>query len=285
MIRSGSELVGRGKKRTRVTLRTTIAFLICVPFVYPFYFLVVTAFKSNSDYIHNELGIPQPFVITQFLTAWRSVDLGQAMIDSTIAATVSVIVLIVLTAPAAEWCARTRSRRKSIVLGIVAVVWMVPVIIWIIPLFVELSVVHLTNSDVVLGVVYGVANAPLGLYLLYAYLGDAIDPQIREAAAVDGASPKRVFFSISLPLSLPVLSTVAVLGFVFAWGDVLIAAVLLQSSNTWTVPLAATSFTSRMGIALQAEAAAALLSMLPLAVLFVIFQKGIVRGLTVGSGR
>jgi raffinose/stachyose/melibiose transport system permease protein len=120
---------------------------------------------------------------------------------------------------------------------------------------------------------------------LYAYLADAIDPQIREAAAVDGATPKRVFFSISLPLSLPVLSTVAVLGFVFAWGDVLIAAVLLQSSNTWTVPLAATSFTSRMGIALQAEAAAALLSMLPLAVLFVIFQKGIVRGLTVGSGR
>ena len=65
----------------------------------------------------------------------------------------------------------------------------------------------------------------------------------------------------------------------------LIAAVLLQSQSAWTVTLAATSFVSRYGVSIQQEAAAAIISMLPMVAIFVVGQRGIVRGLTVGSGR
>ena len=70
------------------------------------------------------------------------------------------------------------------------------------------------------------------------------------------------------PISLPVLVTIAVLAFVWSWGDVLIAAVLLQSQQDWTVTLSATSFVSRYGVSIQQEAAAAIISMLPMVVIF-----------------
>jgi raffinose/stachyose/melibiose transport system permease protein len=266
-------------------LRNLVALGLCVPFIYPFYFLLVTALKTNQDYAANQLSLPHPVVSTQFSTAWQSGDLGRALLNSALAAGIGSIVTILLTAPAADWCARTKSKTKTLVLGIVACIWMIPTIIWIIPMFVELSHAHLTDNLLVLGVVYGVTNAPLGLYLLYAYLADAVPTEVREAAIVAGAKPRHVFWWISLPIAVPVLSTIAVLAFVWAWGDVLIAAVLLQSQTNWTVTLAATSLVSRFGIPIQVQAATAIISMLPMVVIFAVGQRGIVKGLTVGSGR
>jgi raffinose/stachyose/melibiose transport system permease protein len=266
-------------------IRNVAALALCVPFVYPFYFLLITALKTNQDYANNQLGLPHPIVLTQFRSAWQSASLGQALLNSTIAAGIGALVTVALSAPAADWCARTKSRGRHLVLATAACMWMIPTIIWVIPMFVELSRAHMTDNLLVLGVVYGVTNIPLGLYLLYAYLADAVSSDIREAAIVAGAKPRHVFFKISLPISIPVLSTIAVLAFVWAWGDVLIAAVLLQSQSNWTVTLAATSFVSRYGVSIQQEAAAAIISMLPMIAIFAIGQRGIVKGLTVGSGR
>jgi raffinose/stachyose/melibiose transport system permease protein len=272
-------------KRARLLVRNVGAIALCLPFVYPFYFLLVTALKTNRSYASNQLSVPHPVVFSQFNAAWHAASLGQSLLNSAIAAGIGAAVTVILTAPAADWCARTRSKTKGLVLGIVAVMWMIPAIIWVIPMFVELVQVHLTNNLVVLGVTYGVTNAPLGLYLLYAYLADAVPAEVREAAIVAGAKPRQVFFRICLPIAVPVLSTVAVLAFVWAWGDVLIAAVLLQSQQNWTVTLAATTFVGRFGVSIQQEAAAAIISMLPMIIIFAVGQRGIVKGLTVGSGR
>ena len=280
----GRRMVPAGK-RFRSVSRHIVALALCLPFVYPFYFLLVTALKTTRNYNQSTLSFPHPVVLSQFDAAWHTAGLGQALVNSTVAAGIGAVVTVVLTAPAADWCARTRSRTKTLVLGIVSAMWMVPTIIWIIPLFIGLSRHHLTNNVAILGVVYGVSNAPLGLYLLYAYLADAVPDEVREAAIVAGAKPREVFTQICLPMSLPVLSTIAVLAFVFAWGDVLIAAVLIQSQSHWTVTLAATSFVSRYGTSIQQEAAAAVLSMLPMIIVFAIGQRGIVKGLTVGSGK
>jgi raffinose/stachyose/melibiose transport system permease protein len=266
-------------------VRNLAALGLCVPFVYPFYFLIISALKTSQNYASNRLGLPHPVVFTQFSSAWRSASLGQALLNSTIAAAIGAVVTVALSAPAADWCARTKSRTKTIVLGVVACMWMIPTIIWVIPMFVELSREHLTDNLLVLGFIYGVTNTPLGLYLLYAYLADAVPNDVREAAIMAGAKPRHVFVRICLPIAVPVLSTIAALAFVWGWGDVLIAAVLLQSQSKWTATLAATSFVSRYGVSIQQEAAAAIISMLPMIVIFAIGQRGIIKGLTVGSGR
>ncbi len=232
------------RQQSRV-VRTAIAFLMCVPFLYPFYYLATSALKTPLSYVRDPLGLPNPISFSQVTGAWNAANLGQALLNSLLAAGIGSVIVVVLSAPTAEWCSRTRSRAKTIVLACVGVVWMVPTIIIIIPLFVEFTSLHLINNLVVLGVVYGVSNTPLGVFLIYAYLGDSFDPQIREAAAVDGARPRQVFLRISLPLCRPVIAAVAVLAFLFAWGDLLFALVLLQSSSLWTVPLATTDFVTR----------------------------------------
>ena len=226
----------------RTVVRTIAAFAMCLPFLYPFYYLAVTALKTTADYLRDPLGFPASISSAQFRAAWDQADLGRAMLNSCVAAGVGAVVLLVLSVPAAEWCSRSRSRGKAVVLGCVGVVWMVPTIVLIIPLFVELTRLHMTNNLIVLGVVYGVGNALLGVFLVYAFLGDSLDPQIREAAAVDGAKPRQTFARVIVPICRPVLGAVAVLGFLFAWGDLLIALLLLESNSLWTIPLAATDF-------------------------------------------
>jgi len=279
---AGRRRIGR---RGRLVVRNLAALGLCIPFVYPFYFLIISALKTSQNYTNNRLGLPHPVVFSQFSSAWRSASLGQSLLNSAIAAGIGAVVTVVLSAPAADWCARTKSRTKSIVLGTVACMWMIPTIIWVIPMFVELSRQQLTDNLLVLGFIYGVTNTPLGVYLLYAYLADAVPNDIREAAIMAGAKPRHVFVRICLPIAVPVLSTIAALAFVWGWGDVLIAAVLLQSQSKWTATLAATSFVSRYGVSIQQEAAAAIISMLPMIVIFAIGQRGIIKGLTVGSGR
>ncbi len=279
---AGRRGIGR---RGRLVVRNLAALGLCIPFVYPFYFLIISALKTSQNYTNNRLGLPHPVVFSQFSSAWRSASLGQSLLNSAIAAGIGAVVTVVLSAPAADWCARTKSRTKSIVLGTVACMWMIPTIIWVIPMFVELSRQQLTDNLLVLGFIYGVTNTPLGVYLLYAYLADAVPNDIREAAIMAGAKPRHVFVRICLPIAVPVLSTIAALAFVWGWGDVLIAAVLLQSQSKWTATLAATSFVSRYGVSIQQEAAAAIISMLPMIVIFAIGQRGIIKGLTVGSGR
>lgn len=257
---------------------------MCLPFAYPFYYLVVTALKTTGDYIRNPLGLPHQVVFSQLTTTWQSANLGQGLLNSTLTAGIGVVVTLLLAAPAAELCARSRSRAKGLVLGLAATVWMVPIIIWIIPLFVELSRVGMTNNLPVLGVVYGIGNVPLGVFLIYTYLGDAVDKEVREAAQVDGAAPRRVFVSIALPIARPVLVVVAILGFIWAWGDILIATVLIQSNNYWTVTMDATNFAQKV-VTIQSQAAAAIIAMLPLVALFVVAHRWIVRGLVAASSR
>lgn len=264
--------------RTRAIVKSAVSAACCVPFLYPFYFLVVTALKTSSDYVRNQLGFPHPVVLSQLISTWNSADLGRGILNSTLVAVIGIVVMIVLAAPAAEVCARARSRLKAVVLALAALVWMVPIIVWIIPLFVELTRVGLTNNLIVLGIVYGVSNVPLGVFLIYTYMRDVVRKEVREAAAIDGAPPRKVFFRISLPLCRPVLVVVAVLGFIWAWGDLLIATVLIQSNNYWTVTMDATDFSQKI-VTIQAQASAAIIAMLPLVLLFAVAQKGIVRGL------
>ena len=83
----GGELPLRGMggfavtRRTRGILKSTVALALCVPFVYPIYFLLVTALKTSKDYVGNELGFPHPIVLSQFTSAWTSADLGRGMVE------------------------------------------------------------------------------------------------------------------------------------------------------------------------------------------------------------
>jgi ABC-type glycerol-3-phosphate transport system permease component len=158
-------------------------------------------------------------------------------------------------------------------------------VIWIVPLFLLMTRLGLTDNLVVLGVVYGALIAPFGLYLMHTHYKDGIPFEVREAAAVDGASTWQQLLHILLPLSKPALAALGALSFVWSWGDLLLAVVMLQDSSRWTLTVAASTLVSRFDAAIQQQAAAALVSIAPLLIVFLGAQRAIARGLTAGIGK
>jgi ABC-type glycerol-3-phosphate transport system permease component len=265
--------------------KTAVALLLTVPFVYPFVFAVFTAVKKKTEYLVDPVGLPHSFTWASFSEAWNGASLGRGMLNSLIAVGIGVVLCCLLSMSAAFWFHRHPGRLARLVFIGICSVWALPFVIWLIPSFVLLSDLNLTNSLVTLGVMYAALNVPFGVYLMWSYYKSGIPPEVMEAAEVDGASLLRQFTAIVMPLSLPGLATVASLSFVFMWGDLFIAVVLLQDPSKFTLVPAASTLVTRLNPAIQDVAAATVISLIPQLVVFLFAQRAMIRGFTAGVGK
>ena len=265
--------------------RTAIVVVATIPFLYPFVFLLTTAFKTQSDFVHNPISvIPRHLTLDHVQYAWSAATLGRSLVNSMIAVTVGVVLCVVVSSAGAFWFLLHPGRWAKILLTIIMGLWIVPFVVYIIPFFVILSTLALTDNLIVLGVVYAALNAPFGAYFMYAYYRGAIPIEIIEASRIDGASLIQQLGRVILPLSKPAIFTLAALTFVWSWGDLLAGVVLLQDPEKWTATVAASSLVAKFEPVIQQSAAAGLIAVLPLIVIFLFAQKAIMRGFTAGLG-
>jgi ABC-type glycerol-3-phosphate transport system permease component len=272
-------------RRTSRRVKVGVLLAACVPFLYPFFFMFSTALRPSEDYLDSRLGLPTSLTLEHMTYALDNAELGRGLLNSLIAVGSGVLIVVAVSAPAAYWFLRHSGRVAKVVMGAVLSLWIVPYVVYIIPLFVMLSDAGLTDNLIVLGIVYGAINVPFGLYLLYAYFRDGIPGEILQAAEVDGATPWQIFHRIVLPLSRPALATLAALAFVWTWGDLIISLILIQSSDRFTLTVAASTLAGRFDSEPQANAAAALIALLPILVVFLVAQRAIRSGLTAGFGK
>ena len=266
-------------------LKVAALLVACVPFLYPFAFMFFTAMRPEQDYVQSRLGLPTSLTLDHVSYALDNAELGRGILNSMIAVGTGVAIVVAVSALGAYWFLRHSGRVANTLLGAVLSLWIVPYVIYIIPLFVMLSDAGLTDNLLVLGFVYGAINVPFGLYLMYAYFRDGIPGEILQAAEVDGASSWQSFRRIVLPLSRPALATLAALAFVWTWGDLVISLILIQSSENFTLTVAASTLAGRFDSEPQANAAAALIALLPILIVFLCAQRAIRSGLTAGFGK
>ena len=277
----------RRRERRLSPIRFGIAVLLAATYVYPFLFMIAVALKPQSEYNHNPIGWPSSLTLSNLRSAWTSAtpNLGLALLNSLVAVSIGTVLCCVITSLAAFWFLRNKSKVSRFLLAAFGSLWILPQVVWLIPFFIILSNLNLTDNLVVLGIVYGSVLAPGFIWLLWVYFLQGIPDDVLQAAEVDGASMLQQFLRIVLPLSLPALGTVAALCFVFAWGDLLLAVVLLQTPSNFTATVAAASLVGRFGTGVQQSAAAAVITIAPSLIVFLIAQKAIIRGITGGFSR
>jgi raffinose/stachyose/melibiose transport system permease protein len=275
----------KGKRARWSPLRTAIVLLVAATYLYPFLFMVATALKPEDQYLDSPAGWPTSLTLDHVSYAWDASNLGQALRNSAIAVSIGVVICCLMCSAAAFWFIRNKSRLSRILLGSFGSLWIVPQVVWLVPFFVILSTLNLTDNLVVLGVVYGTVFAPSFIWLLWAYFLQGIPDDVVEAAVVDGATLWQQYLRIVLPLSLPALGAVAALTFVYAWGDLLLAVVLLQDPAKFTVVPSAATLVGRFDAAIQATTAAALITILPSLAVFLVAQRAIVKGITGGFSK
>lgn len=257
---------------------------IALLFFFPIYFMLTAAFKGEAEIISPQFHwLPQQFQgFDQFLRAMDIAPLARYFWNSSLLSIVNVAVTLLFSASAGYGFAKFDFPGKTILFYFVISTMMIPMQILVVPLFVEIKMLGWVNSYAGL-IIPGMMNA-FGVFMMRQYVYDIPD-EIIEAARADGAGELRIFWSIILPLLSPALASLAIIIFIWSWGNFLWPLVAVTKENLTVLATGITNYTQpfQRQPMWGAAMAVATLATLPLLVLFVFFQKYLVKGLTAAA--
>ncbi|WP_136689183.1 carbohydrate ABC transporter permease [Halorhabdus amylolytica] len=249
-------------------------------FIVPLYWLFSAAFKPP-----NSVGFP-PELVPSTITfenlnhiIVNTEFVGTFLVNSLLVAVGAVIIVLAIATPAGYAFSRYEMKHKRVLMVSILFVQMIPFLAMIIPLYRIFAIVGLLDTLIVITLVSAANTIPVATWLMKGYF-DTVPDGLEEAARVGGASRFQAFRIIT-PLAKPALGAVAIYSFVGAWNKFIIPLTFTSSKSKWVLPVALYKFISRRGVVEWGLlGAATLIAMLPVLILFVVFQKQFVAGLT-----
>jgi multiple sugar transport system permease protein len=226
---------------------------------------------------HNPTG-------ASYATIFSDPAFQRALINSSIIAGVTTVICLFLGSIAAYAIARLRFRFKSAVMTLILAISFFPAVAIIAPLFIQFVQLGLINTFASVIITDTVFALPLTIWLLVAFFRE-LPRDLEEAAKVDGATTIQAFRKVIVPLAAPGVFTTAILVFIFAWNDLLLALSLTATQRAITAPVAIANFTgsSQFEEPTGSIAAGAMVITIPIIIFVLIFQRRIVAGLTSGA--
>jgi N,N'-diacetylchitobiose transport system permease protein len=278
----------RIRRRRRVPwVRSTIAVLFCIVWLFPVYWMVNTAFKPREDVLSTT---PQFFpanpTLENFITAITKANFFVYLQNSVIVVTGAVILAIVLGLFAAAALSRFRFRGRGSILILILVVQMLPGAALLIPQFLIFNAVGLLGTYWGLILAYVATALPFSIWVMRGFFL-AIPMELDEAARIDGATTWQVMTRVLFPLVMPGIVASSVFAFIAAWNDYIFAYTFMPDQAQYTLPVWLNSFTvivaGEIGVDYGGQMAAATLFSLPVVVFFMIIQRKLVTGMAAGA--
>lgn len=242
----------------------------------------VTAFKSGKQILFDPFGLPNPIQIDNLRKAWEGARFSTYFVNSIIISTAAVLGMVVVASLAGYAFARLRFVGRQPLMFVFLLGLTIPVTAIIIPLYLTMRDVHLLNSYWSVIVAHVALGAPFFIFIMRAFFR-GLPVELDDAARVDGCSEFRVFWNVMLPLAKPGLLTVALLEFLWSWNSLLLPLVFLTTDELRTMPVGLLLFQGRTSVDWGLMSSGVLLMSVPVVILFLLFQRNFVEGLTGGS--
>lgn len=268
----------------KITPGTIITLVISIFWLFPLILIFMNSFKSDAEILNSFMEWPKSFDLTYYIETWTKFDFP-TLIKNTLIYTVSTVAIVMLLAPlAAYYLERHKNEtRCKIAFGLIILPIMVPFQSYMITLTRILGSMGLTNSRVGYVLVSAGLCMPLAVYMIHGYI-NTIPIELEESAYIDGASKVRIYFSIVLPLLVPILTTVIVLDALANWNDVITNQLIVGSNQS------AINIQNALYMKFSAQASdwshalpGTVLSMIPSMIFFIFMQKYIISGATSGA--
>jgi raffinose/stachyose/melibiose transport system permease protein len=273
-----------GARDARISRWLGVAALLALAgaFFFPMVWMVLSSFKTNRAIFSSPFALPESIDLSRWAEAWEVGHLGQYALNSAIVTGASVTLILLLSAAAAFAFSRYRFRGRGLAMGLFALGLLLPLQSYFIAqsnLFTRLAI---TDTRFALIIPYTAMGLPLAVYLLKVYL-DSLPEELFEAAHIDGAGEGRVFRELALPLLRPGLATVAIFSALAAWNEFLLALLYIQDDDLKTIPTGLLAFSSRYVTDYSLLFSALSMVTLPMIVIYVVFNRHIVDGITAGA--
>ncbi len=266
------------RRATRIAL-FAVMIGVAVVMLYPFYYMLNNAFRTAAQFDQQS-----GHSASSWARLFNDLPVARELLNSTLICFVAILIILFVSTTAGFAFAKLRYRGSEMVFLAVVAAMMVPLQSIIIPEYVNLGRFGLVNSYAGAILVYAALGTPFATFLMATHYR-GISDELIEAAVIDGLGYFRTFLRIAIPLSIPAMATVAVLQFIQIWDDLLVGLLFLQNPQQRTITVGLAALAAGRTTSIPALLGGSFLSALPAIVVYLIFQRYLVRGLTLGMGK
>ncbi|MFQ5794600.1 MAG: carbohydrate ABC transporter permease [Candidatus Bipolaricaulia bacterium] len=258
------------------------AFFISVV-AFPFYWMLLSSIKPLEEII----AFPPNLGISRIdLNSYREVLFERSFLrfigNSVYVSSLTVLLTVSLATLGAYAITRLQFRGKEVMSRSILLIYMFPAIVLVIPLYVLFSRLGIRDSVNGLILVYLAQTIPVALYMLKSYF-QTLPVDLEEAGLIDGLSRVGVIWRITIPLSLPAMASVALYTFMIAWNEFLFAFIFLDTPDKFTLSRGIVQLFNSIHLSWQLVMAASVIATVPIILLFLLFERYLVKGLTAGG--
>lgn len=251
--------------------------------LFPVVYLLIISITGKGA-LPTRLALPSSFS----LASWGEVIMGENniwpyMLNSIYIAGLSTLIGLAVSLPAAYSISRFNQKANKLMFTFLLIFRMIPYIAVVIPMFLLMNYLHLVDTILGLSISHLVYTIPISVWLMKSFF-DVIPISIEESALIEGASKFYIFRKIALPLSLPGITTTLTISFLLSYIEFLFTSIISRR-DTFNLSMYFSTFLSAHDTKWRLMSSSALISVIPMVILFVFAQRFLIRGLTMGSNK
>lgn len=264
------------RRRRATAVRVAVLVVVTVLAVFPLYWLLRTSVAPTSELLRVPVPLwPQTWDLANYVEPWREWPFARWLLNSVVIAAVSVVLTVLVNLAAGYAFAKLRFPGRDLLFLAVLSTLMVPVQVIMIPQFQVVVDLDLVSNP--LGVVLPRLAEAFGLFVARQFFL-SIPDELIDAAKVDGASHLRIFWSIALPLSRPLIAVLVIFTFMFRWNEFVWPLIVLTDSSSYTLPIGLQFLVQQYSNDYGPLLAMTVVSIIPMLLVFVAFQRYFVEG-------
>ncbi len=271
-----SQRLGKG---ARLALFYLLLLIIALIFILPYLMSIFAAFKTLPDILaQSPLRPPTSPTLSNFTTLFSQYDFGRFLFNTLLVTVILTAGQVTFSMMGAYAFARMSFPGRDSLFWLYLMTLMVPNIVTLVPLYVLFAHSHLLNTYWAIFLPY-VLGVPYSVFLMRQYFM-TIPKEVMEAARLDGCSEAKILWRIIVPISRPIIITATLLAFVFGWNNFMWPLIVTNSNSLNVLTVGIANFNSIFGVEWNLILAGALVALIPMVILFAIFQKHIVNSIS-----
>lgn len=254
-----------------------LAILLAMIALMPIAYVVCSSLKPGSElFRYPPTLLPEQFTLENYRDVFERADFLLYFKNTTIVAVLSTVLTVIINTMAGYAFAKYRFKGGNAIFMFFICTMMLPLEVLMIPIFQMVKRLGMYNNY--LGMIIPPAATPMGVFLVRQYFY-SVPNELNEAARIDGASETRTFLHLMLPIARPVMSVLAIFSFMWRWNDYMWPLLVVRDNDLYTLQLALANFNGEYSVDWNSLLAMSVVAMVPVLIVFLIFQKQFIRGM------
>jgi raffinose/stachyose/melibiose transport system permease protein len=272
---------GKSNKLLRV-IPNVVLMLFSITCIFPAIWLLYSSLKNKSEFYESPLALPKSFNFEHYITILTKSNIMTWMGNTVRNSVLSLFFILLIGFISGYFLSRYKFRGRNTLYNYFLLGMLVPIHALIVPMYVQFTKAGMNDNWFTLILPYTAFGLPIAVFLVESYV-KSIPSEVEEAAAIDGSSLHRTLFLIILPICKPILVTIGIIQFFYAWNEFTFALILIDSEKWMTIPVGITLFKGQYSTNYPKMMTAMIIAILPAMALYFVFSKQIIKGMVAGA--